>query len=132
MVRCLFSLSIVITKNITFLKIICYTKNNMVEKSSVPEIVSFIKSEFKAKEVVVFGSYVRNKLTTNSDLDIFVIMDMNRKPYEQAALIRLKVDEKFGVSFPIDIIVRSPHYVEKRLKMGDFFIKDILKEGLRA
>ncbi|MBU0694638.1 MAG: nucleotidyltransferase domain-containing protein [Candidatus Omnitrophica bacterium] len=104
----------------------------MVEKSSVPEIVSFIKSEFKAKEVVVFGSYVRNKLTTNSDLDIFVIMDMNRKPYEQAALIRLKVDEKFGVSFPIDIIVRSPHYVEKRLKMGDFFIKDILKEGLRA
>lgn len=57
---------------------------------------------------------------------------MNRKPYEQAALIRLKVDEKFGVSFPIDIIVRSPHYVEKRLKMGDFFIKDILKEGLRA
>ncbi|OIN96105.1 hypothetical protein AUJ66_07395 [Candidatus Desantisbacteria bacterium CG1_02_38_46] len=64
-----------------------------------------------------------------SDIDLLIVMNTNLKPYKQASLIRLFLDETFGVTYPIDIIVRTPESIERRIKEGDFFIKSVLEEG---
>ena len=93
-------------------------------------IAENIKINFSPVKIILFGSSVYGKSSYVNDLDIFVIMETDLKFYKQAALIRLKLDEAIGVSLPMDIIVRTPEIVEKRVKEGDFFIRTILEKGV--
>jgi uncharacterized protein len=93
-------------------------------------IAEKIKSCFNPIKIILFGSHAYGKSTLTSDLDLFVIMKTNLKFHKQAALIRLKLDETVGVLCPMDIIVRTPDVVEKRLKEGDFFIRTVLEKGV--
>lgn len=93
-------------------------------------IAEKIKSCFNPIKIILFGSHACGKSTLTSDLDLFVIMKTNLKFHKQTALIRLKLDETVGVICSMDIIVRTPDVVEKRLKEGDFFIKTILEKGV--
>ena len=100
-------------------------------KKIVTDIARLVKSEFKAKEVILFGSFTHGKPSSSSDIDILVIMETKLKPYKQASLIRMRLDENLGVEFPMDLIVRTPEQIMKRLKLGDFFLKNILDNGIR-
>lgn len=101
-----------------------------IEPDLLKKMAGFIKKRFNAQKVILFGSYSYGIPGEKSDVDLFVIMDTNLKFYKQAALIRLMLDETFGVLFPLDIIVRTPKETEKRLNEGDFFIQKIIKEGI--
>ncbi len=57
-------------------------------------------------------------------------MDTDLKPYKQASLIRLYLDKEFGVNHPMDIILRTPETIEKRVELGDFFIREIISKGI--
>lgn len=96
----------------------------------IKEMAKFIKERFNPDKVVLFGSYAYGKPSYDSDVDLLVIMDTPLKFYKQSAIIRLAIDEKFGISFPMDIVVRNQNEIEKRLKEGDFFIKEILEKGI--
>ena len=111
--------------------------NNPKRIEMKEEIVKFIermrdliKNEFKAKEVILFGSFVKSGYQRGSDIDILVIMNTDLKPYKQASLIRMRLHEELGTKYPIDIIVRTPEEVQRRVKLGDFFLKKVLEEGL--
>lgn len=93
-------------------------------------IAEFIKQRFAPQKIILFGSYAYGKPNENSDIDLLIIMNTKMKPYKQASIIRLYLDEILKENYPIDIIVRTPEEVEKRLKEGDFFFKGILKEGV--
>ena len=43
----------------------------------------------------------------------------------QAAKIRLALD----YDFPLDLIVRTPEYLQERLGMDDWFVREILSRG---
>ena len=94
------------------------------------DIALFIKKNFKAEKVILFGSYAYGKPTVDSDIDLFVIMETDRRFPEEGAKIRMKIEEVFDLNKPIDILVRSPEYFQKRLEMGDFFIIDINNKGI--
>jgi hypothetical protein len=50
-----------------------------------------------------------------------------------AELIKKKfivLDETFGISFPIDIVIRIPDEIEERLRENDFFIEKVLRDGI--
>ncbi|MCP4651834.1 MAG: nucleotidyltransferase domain-containing protein [Candidatus Omnitrophica bacterium] len=96
----------------------------------VSDFARLVKNEFRAQKVILFGSQAYGDPSISSDLDILIIMDTKLKPYKQAALIRMFIDGKLGVKYPMDLIVRTPEQIEKRLKTGDFFIKKIVKEGI--
>jgi len=100
------------------------------DKQQLRVITEKIRSCFNPIKIILFGSHAYGKATFTSDLDLFVIMKTNLKFHKQAALIRLKLDETVGVVCPIDIIVRTPDVVERRLKEGDFFIKTIMEKGV--
>jgi len=54
-----------------------------------------------------------------------VVMDFEGRPHQQAFEIRRNVKR----SFPLDLIVRRSADVERRLRMGDFFLKEIMHKG---
>jgi predicted nucleotidyltransferase len=73
----------------------------------------------------MFGSRASGTQHADSDVDLLVVMRHGGAAVEQAARIRRTV----RAGFPLDIIVRSPSAIRKRLAMGDGFIRDILERG---
>lgn len=77
------------------------------------------------QQVILFGSYAYGKPTPDSDVDLLVVMPHENPPAVQAAEIRKSIH----AGFPMDLLVRSPSEIRRRLAMGDSFIHDILERG---
>lgn len=101
----------------------------LADMGFINNLAEFIKKKFNPQKIFLFGSYAYGKASSESDIDLLITMDTPLKFHKQAAIIRLAIDEEFGV-FPMDIIVRNQEEIEKRIKQGDFFIKEILEDGI--
>ena len=60
-----------------------------------------------------------------SDVDLLIVMPLNKKPSEQAVEILLNIDYSFG----LELVVRSPEELDRRIKLGDYFLMDAVEEG---
>lgn len=85
-----------------------------------------IREKFNPQKIILFGSYAYGKPKKGTDIDLFIVMDTDISVREQAVLIR----RELRGFIPIDIIVRTPQQVEERIKLGDFFIKKIIRDGV--
>lgn len=97
----------------------------MIDRYNIQKFVTQIADEFSPEKVVLFGSYARGTASEDSDVDLLVIMPHNKRNIEQSLDITHRIDR----SFPLDLIVRKPAEIEKRLNMHDMFLTSILKEG---
>lgn len=92
----------------------------------IKSISKTIKEKFHPEKIILFGSYAYGTPTDDSDLDLLVIMDTEISVREQAYLIRRELSD----TCPVDVIVRTPIQVEQRLRMGDFFVKKVVQDGI--
>lgn len=96
-----------------------------IPNTVIRAVVRQIAKEFQPQKIILFGSYARGKPRPESDVDLLVIMDTPLKEWQQSLQIR----RSLGVMFGMDLIVRTPKKLAQRVKMGDSFIQDVLKEG---
>ena len=97
----------------------------MVNRKNINALVGQIVEQFKPQQVILFGSYAYGKPTPDSDVDLLVVMPHKGPSSMQAAKIRKKVH----AGFPMDLVVRSPAEIRKRLNVGDFFIREVIERG---
>ena len=97
----------------------------MVAIERIQELADRIAREFEPEKIILFGSHARGDANEDSDVDLLVILPFEGKSYYKAAEIRWRVSPGFGV----DLLVRTPEDVERRLALGDFFVLDIMEEG---
>ena len=93
--------------------------------SEIQRFVQELVLKFNPEKVILFGSFAYGKPTESSDADLLVIMKTDLRPIEQEVAIRKAISR----NFPLDLIVFTPSQLREREKMGDFFIKTILKKG---
>jgi predicted nucleotidyltransferase len=98
----------------------------MVSPRSIERLADDIARLFHPRRIVLFGSYAAGTATPDSDIDLLIVMRHRGPDYAAASRIRLALD----VSFPMDILVRSPAEVRRRLAMNDGFLSDIIQQGL--
>ncbi|MFX0202210.1 MAG: nucleotidyltransferase domain-containing protein [Candidatus Hodarchaeota archaeon] len=91
----------------------------------IEKFVNEIVHKFDPLRVILFGSYASDKTSPDSDVDLLVIMDFKGRSQLQALKIRKEIQR----SFPLDLIVRKPSEINQRLAEGDFFLKEVLKDG---
>ncbi len=96
-----------------------------IPQKAIDEVVRQIAEKFHPQQIVLFGSYARGNPRPESDVDLLVVMDTPMREVEQAIQICQQIDYRFG----LDLIVRKPQRLAERLKMGDWFLHDILEEG---
>ena len=97
-----------------------------VTDALLSELVSKIVKHFHPDKVILFGSRAWGAPTSESDLDILVVMDIDGSPIRKAAEISMIARPRF---LPMDIIVRTPDEIEHRIGIGDPFIKRIMNMG---
>lgn len=100
-------------------------KRKRIPQKAIDEVVRQIAEKFHPQKIILFGSYARGKPRPESDVDLLVVMDTPMREVEQAIQICQQIDYRFG----LDLIVRKPKRLAERLKMGDWFLRDILEEG---
>ena len=96
-----------------------------VTEDEIKSFVNDIINRFSPERVILFGSHASGDTTPDSDVDILVVMDFKSRPHQQSFEIRRAIRR----SFPLDLLVRRPADIDRRLRQGDFFIKEIMQEG---
>jgi predicted nucleotidyltransferase len=96
-----------------------------ITRRTISTFADQVARQFKPHKIILFGSYAYGKPTEDSDVDILVIMPFKGRNPEKATEIWMATKPKF----PIDIMVRKPAELKKRLKMGDFFLREITEKG---
>ena len=97
----------------------------MVRRTEIDRYVANLAQEFSPRRVVLFGSYANGHATTDSDVDLLVIMDRVSDGAEQALEIRRRIPR----SFPLDLLVLSKREASRRLTEKDSFFASILRDG---
>jgi predicted nucleotidyltransferase len=97
----------------------------MIKRSQIKAFVKAVAERFKPHRIVLFGSYAYGKPTTDSDVDLLVVMPEDRRQGRVASQIR----DEIAADFPIDLIVRTPEDIQWRLAEGDCFLQEIFSKG---
>jgi predicted nucleotidyltransferase len=96
-----------------------------ITRSHIRKYANQIARQFRPDKIILFGSYAYGEPTEDSDVDLLVIMSFKGHNPEKATEIWMATKPKF----PIDIMVRKPEEIQKRLRMGDFFLREITEKG---
>lgn len=97
----------------------------MVTMDSIREFSRRLAAEFHPERIVLFGSYASGTPTSDSDVDLLVVMPFEGRSVNQSVEMRVRLRPEF----PVDLIVRTPQAVKQRLEMGDSFMRDVLRDG---
>ena len=96
-----------------------------VGKSLRPAIQKIV-DDLNPEKIILFGSYAYGRPTPNSDVDLLIVLETNAQLKERSWKVsRLLLPRPF----PVDILVKTPREIEKALKSGDFFLREILTRG---
>lgn len=99
-------------------------------KKEIERISRHIIREYKPEKILLYGSCAAGDPAENSDIDMLIIKQTNLPHHERARQIyRLLREIKYKV--PFEALVYTPEEIKTRMKMGDFFIVDIMKKGRR-
>jgi predicted nucleotidyltransferase len=97
-----------------------------ISSEEIHAIARQIASQFNPQKIILFGSYARGDQHSFSDVDLLVVLETKQDGVDPEIEVALSVAHKF----PMDILVRSPQEISKRLQMGDSFAHEILERGV--
>ena len=97
----------------------------MISRAKILAFVKKVVTQFHPQRVILFGSYAYGRPTPDSDVDILVVMPHKGPPAMQAANIRKSI----RAGFPMDLVVRSPKELNRRLALNDCFVREVMERG---
>jgi len=81
---------------------------------------------YKPEKVILFGSLAEGQINEGTDIDLFIV----KSDIPELGVDRIReLDSLIKYNLATDFIVYKPQEIEQRLKLGDPFVKIILKEG---
>ena len=98
----------------------------MVKREQIRTFSKAVARAFHPWKIILFGSYAYGKPTDYSDVDLLVIMPRARDRGERMSV---RIRQAIPRDFPLDLLVRTPAEVAKRLRWGDPFMREWLEKG---
>lgn len=94
--------------------------------AEIENITDQIIRKYNPLKIILFGSAAREEYDKVNDLDFLIIKE--DVPIHGLARMR-ELDELVDRNIASDMLVYRPDEFEERIKLGDPFIKTILREG---
>ena len=94
----------------------------------LPEIRRYaerLAKEFRPRKIILFGSHARGQAREYSDVDLLVVLPFRVRPAQKSADIQMRLRP----TFPLDLLVRTPSQVRRRLAQGDSFLREVMENG---
>ena len=101
-------------------------RSKRITKRQMQWVVNRLVDALHPEKIILFGSYAYGEPTLDSDVDLLVIANSSERISVLTGNAYRAVLDK---TFPIDILVRTPQWIARRLRLNDFFIQDVVKRG---
>ena len=101
----------------------------MIQNELKQDICNAILHTTPAESITIFGSFARNEEREDSDIDLCVVTNENKKTIEIMTNLRLALSKV--IDKPLDLVVYPKKIFENRLRTGFSFETTISKEGIR-
>jgi len=101
----------------------------MKQTEIISRIVEKIKEGYNPQKIILFGSYARGNPTEDSDIDLLIIKETNKRRDERFVDVK-RIIYNPNIRVPVSPIVYTPKELKRRLDMGDDFVNEILKKGV--
>jgi predicted nucleotidyltransferase len=95
-------------------------------EKEIQSITTQLIEKYGPEKIILFGSAARGGTGPDSDADFLIIK--KQTPYYGSDRIR-ELSPIIERNIPVDFLIYRPEEFEKRLEMGDPFLKAILREG---
>ena len=97
----------------------------MANMADIEQFSSSLVHQFKLKRIFLFGSHAWGTPSSDSDVDLLVVLPFEGKPWCMARAIR----ERVHPNFPLDLLVRTEAQMADRLRHNDSFMTEIVAKG---
>ncbi len=97
----------------------------MVAMNDIQEFAGRIVKEYRPEQIILFGSHAAGNARHDSDVDLMVVMPDQGNPLLTAA----EISRNVPADFPVEIIVRDPMDLQRRLAQHDWFLLEVVKTG---
>ena len=97
----------------------------MVSLAEIESLATQIAKECDPERIILFGSYAYGTQHPDSDVDLLVVLSHGGRNWRKAAEIRSRGKSRF----PVDLLVRAPWEVSRRIAEGDPFLREIVQRG---
>ena len=94
-------------------------------KTQIRDFVREVADRFAPQQIVLFGSHAEGNVTADSDVDLLVVLPHDKR---DTAMV-IEILQTVRPTFPLDLLVRTPETLAKRIALGDFFLKHIMEKG---
>jgi predicted nucleotidyltransferase len=101
-------------------------KRKRIPSRTIRALAKHIAEKFQPEEIILFGSHAYGKPTAWSDVDLLVVMESPKGEAETSLEIYKSLPP---INFSLDIVVRSRNVIERRKKLGDWFLIDVTEKG---
>ena len=98
----------------------CGIIQTMVAVNEIKSFCQRLAVEYRPSRIVLFGSYARGKARPDSDVDLLVVMPFKGSGVGKAA----EMIRRLSPSFAVDLVIRTPADIKRRVAMNDFFLKE--------
>jgi predicted nucleotidyltransferase len=101
------------------------TDRRKILQQEVEEFVDRIKKAYVPDKIILFGSVATGKAKENSDIDIIIIKETEKKFWERLREISKYCSREIGM----DVLVYTPEEFEKLSQDREFFKQEVLMKG---
>jgi predicted nucleotidyltransferase len=98
----------------------------MTERAQIRKFSQAVARRFHPEKIILFGSYAYGRPTEDSDVDLLVIMPRTRARGERMSV---RIRHAVPRNFALDLLVRTPADVARRLRWGDGFLQEVMDKG---
>lgn len=95
-------------------------------EEKIRQIVEKIVKEYQPEKIILFGSWAWGNPGPDSDIDLFIVKESEEDPIERMRQVHRIL---FGVNAAVDVLVYTPEQTNRRLRMGDPFLRKVVNSG---
>jgi len=97
-------------------------------KQLILKIAKRIEEQYKPKKIILFGSYAHGEPTQDSDVDLLIIKNTDKRPIDRWVEVK-KLLRGVAPDLPVSPLVYTEREIDERNAMQDFFIEEIFENG---
>ncbi|MHB9030060.1 MAG: nucleotidyltransferase domain-containing protein [Candidatus Latescibacterota bacterium] len=100
----------------------------MIENKLIRQLVEKIVRGYDPKRIILFGSYAYGTPTSESDIDLFIIKNTDKRPMDRWMEVKRLLRDPDRV-IPVSPLVYTEREIEERQAIKDLFLAEIFEKG---
>jgi len=94
----------------------------------IQDILEKLVAGYAPQRVILFGSYAYGEPDENSDIDLLIVKDTDKRPIERWMEVKRLLRDRSRTT-SVSPLVYTPKELEERLAIKDFFIQEVVEKG---